>query len=684
MEPQPCSGCIDGILQVLPVTLNHGLDELYRKCLKWVCKHFSKVWLTRQFSQLPSDVHQRCRQQISAHLTSENVLNWICECEDMLKSLEQCRWNIINVDNLVRDILDSAHGYVVDHFASLIASDSFLSLGHGETETISRLENLFLRAAAVLTPEQATRSYPRAVRLNQLLTAKVILPNPLSNESLQIMDRVNSIQLRQDDQDGWNEEFIGLVSALLSAIEQCLIRQCSKAMRCSAWQRMDADLRSKIQKLACLNENDELRRLRSSTSSIGSMRNYSASSSVSSRTNDLRQVKLAIQAHTRKFQGPPIENSNIPLIKKTAPRPQNVNNGHPVTKSSTRTNVPEKPKPTHRRSHSEDTAMGSKVTLTTVKSRYMEPKNLKPVAENKASNRLQLKVKNMSSSDSSTRGSSPAFNRRQNVGARKSSNLSLDSLQSPSKQRLQIAARMKNENMELSIDSLVNSSMRSSLKTEKTVSSESLVKRGRNLTDETKLLKNDGKAKAHENKSQLSVKQQSLQNNQVRRSFLSQKSREILAKRNYVERKHSTNSNSSIATTKSTIPSPKVNEINKSNSSVSLDSRKKVYSTTLHLRKTAKLPEPTVERKKSSTSNIKNVKPGIVNVKNVKTIAPRKCSSAGKTGMERRIEKKEAPIAKQEDDEIMIKMARSNTFSKETSDNPLDLLVILDGNRDHT
>lgn len=602
----------------------------------------------------------------------------------MLKSLEQCRWNIINVDNLVRDILDSAHGYVVDHFASLIASDSFLSLGHGESCTISRLENLFLRASAVLTPEQACRSYPRAVRLNQLLTAKVILPNPLSNESLQIMDRVNSIQLRQEDQDGWNEEFILLVSALLSAIEQCLIRQCSKAMRCSAWLRMDADLRSKMQKLACLSDNDELRRLRSSTSSIGSMRNYSASSSVSSRTNDLRQVKLAIQAHTRKFQGPPIENSNIPVIKKTAARPQSMTNGHPVTKSSTRTNVPEKLKPTHRRSHSEDTASASNASkgkLTVVKSRYMEPKNPKPIAENKANNRLQLKVKNMSSSESSTRGSSPAFNRRQNIGVRKSSNLSLDSLQSPSKQRLQIAARMKNENMELSIDSLVDSSMRSSLKTEKTVSSESLVKRGRNLTDETKLLKNDGKSKVNENhKNQLSAKQTSLQSNQIRRSFLSQKSREILAKRNNIERKHSTNSNSSIATTKSTIPSPKINEINKSNSSASLDSRQKVYSTTLHLRKTAKLPEPTVEKKKSTTSSNKT-KPGpVANTKNVKAIPPRKCSSAGKISMEKRNEKKEvvqAPIAKPEEDEIMMKMARSNTFSKETSDNPLELLKII-------
>lgn len=675
---QPCSGCIDGILQVLPVTLNHGLDELYRKCLKWVCKHFNKVWQTRQFSQLPTDVHQRCRQHISGHLTSENVLNWILECEDLLKNLNQARWNVVNVDHLVRDILNSGHNYVMDHFASLIASDSFLSLGHGESHTISRLEKLFLRTAAVLTPEQACRSYPRAVRLNQLLTAKVIMANPLSNESLQIMDRVNRIHLRQEDEGGWNEEFIGLVSALLSAIEQCLIRQCSKAMRCSSWLRMDVDLRTKMQKLACLTDTDELRRLRSSTSSIGSVRNYSVSSSVSSRTNDLRQVKLAIQAHARKAQGLPVENSNIPVIKKTTTRPETnpniVSNGHPVTKSSTRVHVPDKNvKLTHRRAYSEDASNASnssKGKLAIVRPRYLDPKKPKtPVMENRATNRLQLKVKNISSSESSTRGSSPAFNRRQNIGVRKSSNLSLDSLQSPSKQRLQLS-KARNENMELSIDSLVDS-MKSSLKTEKTVSTESLVKRGKNLTDETKLKNgNDNKAQP---KSKLTVQQN---NNQVRRSFLSQKSREILAKRNNEDRKHSTHSTASSVTTKSTIPSPKVNEINKSSSSASLESKKKVYSTTLHLRKSAKIPEP-VEVKK--TNGIKTTKSS-TNIKAVKLAPLRKTSSTAKVIPEKKPEKKKsqtAPTTKEEEDEIAMKMARSNTFSKETSDNPLELLKII-------
>lgn len=70
---KPCSGCIDGILQVFPLTLNYGLDELYRKCLRWTCKHYVQVWPTRAFAQLPADIVARCKQHVIAHLVSTSV-----------------------------------------------------------------------------------------------------------------------------------------------------------------------------------------------------------------------------------------------------------------------------------------------------------------------------------------------------------------------------------------------------------------------------------------------------------------------------------------------------------------------------------------------------------------------------------------------------------------------------------
>ena len=368
-----------------------------------------KVWTTRAFSLLPGDVIQRCRQQVVAHMTSESVLNIFLDCEQMLVILEPSRW-AITVDNVLQDLMDSARCYIMDHFASLIASDSFLSLGHGQKWTISRLEHMILKTAACLNPDQACKSYPRAVRLNQLLTAKIITPH----------DSV--ISLRQEDDDMyWNEDFIRLVSAILSAVEQCLIRQCGRAMRVSAWQRMDAELRMKIQKLACLSEPEE-RKLRSSNNSSAKTSFHSQASNYS-RTNDLRQVRLAIQAHTKKTQihdDRPQPETLIPTtvrgtksIDKTSDRKEIRSEVvlNRIRKSTTKSEVVERhPSQKHRRTQSEDFEHHANKSKLEIKSRYMEPrKSRTPLLEKKS--QLQKQTKQISSSDSS-RTATPVFVRK--------------------------------------------------------------------------------------------------------------------------------------------------------------------------------------------------------------------------------------------------------------------------------
>lgn len=76
----------------------------------------------------------------------------------MVSVLELSRWAVV-VENIVREILDSACAYIADHFSNLLASDSFLSLGHGKSWAIQHLENLLLRTASTLTPDQACKRY---------------------------------------------------------------------------------------------------------------------------------------------------------------------------------------------------------------------------------------------------------------------------------------------------------------------------------------------------------------------------------------------------------------------------------------------------------------------------------------------------------------------------------------------
>ncbi|KAG5678947.1 hypothetical protein PVAND_008566 [Polypedilum vanderplanki] len=681
---KPCTGCIDGVLEIMPVSLDHGFDDLYRKCLKWVCKHFCKVWTTKSFAKLNYDMQIRCSQQIIAHFTSENVLYWILDCEDVLKSLENSRWETFDLQNIVRIIMDDAQNYILDHFANLIASDCFLSLGHGRKDVILKLEHSILKAAASLSPDQACRSYPRAVRLNSLLNAKLIkFPSPLSNESFKPFDR---IQLRDEDEEiQWNDDFIKLVSALLSAVEQCLIRQCSRAIKCSAWQRMDPDLRSKIQKIACVTESDEMRKtLRSSVTSLGSA---SVSSSAASRANDLRQVKLVIESNSnfsydfKKYKASNLKHNNNPITHRDyIANPRNnvkskiqISQQNRITNQNNKTTaaaIAVKPKVDDQKSQSVE----SKSKFNAIKPRYMEPRKPRITLSDVAPNQLRRSDTNkMSSSETSTRESSPAFSKKKTIDLlKKSSNLSLDSLQSPAKHKKSItnAGNLPKKDSEISMDSLMDS-MKTSHKTDR-ASVESLVKK--NYLSSKDNIRSSTRARQM---SQPPIEKP------VQRSFLSQKSREILSKKSQQVRKLSTNStNSSIATKSTKSSSPKMIPINKSHSTTAVISNKKVFSTTLHLRKSAasKVIEPIDA--KNITNNIK------IQKKDVPLPLSKNIKENDKKKNEKIIKMTKLPVSKNNnqqkniakispdtsDESFENKMARSNTFSKETSDNPIELL----------
>uniref|UniRef100_A0A1Q3F7Q0 BTB domain-containing protein n=1 Tax=Culex tarsalis TaxID=7177 RepID=A0A1Q3F7Q0_CULTA len=834
---KPCSGCTDGVLQVLPVTLNHGLDDLYRKCLKWVCRHYVKIWSNKQFSQLPPDVINRCKQQIVAHLTSETVLNTILDSEQLLTVLHPYKWSV-EVDNVVRDILDAAYDYIQDHFASLLASDSFLSLGHNYSWAISHVEPILLRAATSLSPDQACKSYPRATRLHKLLQAKVLTmtATPLSSsDNLNIMNiyekktKLDIEYSREEEEMDWCDEFVGMVNAILSAVEQLLIRQCARAMRVNSWQRMDIELRNKIQKLACLMEPTEERKSRSRYSYSSQT---SSSSSIHSRTNDLRQVRLAIQAHTkRSFENQNNHNVNnktqtqhtqtvvhhndlnsalnthkVVKLHDNSERSnirmeqQYVENGR-LSKTASKTQVVESNRPmkanvkvgllsknnlgSHKRSQSED--MGSKVAkaeplnnlktkLSNVKPRYLEPKKPKNTGSN-------LQVQTISSSGSSTRTSSPATSRKKGVLANTvkhghDSNISLDSLSSPAKNAKNLKTRPTINEMDVSIDSLADSLKSSSIKTNSntTLSHESLIYQEYFKLKDTNLEKpQNAYSKSNPliykdrpnapksidslaaNKTSSSSSSAMTRNNLkpsgpsssklgppkpatginrtastasvgsnssssfIKKSFLSQRSREILARRSHETKSNSTNSsNKSAASSPSLISRDKstASDITKSGSSASLASTnsgpRKVFNTTLHLRRTAKLeasPKPTVDvpkpvrhssipvagggnghqsaLRKSSSVNRSNSngsahgagRAAKSTVMIPVSVVPAPSAHANQQGdygitTSSTTSSSDNSSAGGKPPRVESKLERSNTFCKETSDNPVVLQII--------
>ncbi|ELU05169.1 hypothetical protein CAPTEDRAFT_140542, partial [Capitella teleta] len=57
---KPCTDCCNGVLFTLPLASTYGLEELWRKALKWTAKHFARVWSNKQFSLLPQEIQKKC------------------------------------------------------------------------------------------------------------------------------------------------------------------------------------------------------------------------------------------------------------------------------------------------------------------------------------------------------------------------------------------------------------------------------------------------------------------------------------------------------------------------------------------------------------------------------------------------------------------------------------------------
>lgn len=372
----------------------------------------------------------------------------------------------------------------------------------------------------------------------------------------------------------------------------------------------------------------------------------------------------------------------------------------------------------HRRSQSE--TINSKTVkvdhqgrLSNVRPRYLEPKS-----NNKLASNLAVKAISHSSSDSSRNASPsnrhhPPMKKQQQNKENDSTNMSRDSLASPAK----VNKLMKNKSshdIDRSIDSL-GESLLSSMKTEKTLSQESIVimKRKDNLskpalksisrsnpminkqsttatTTKMRPLSNklvsktrplSGQTTNENSPSSVTTKSsrlsslssprdvhKTLQQVPVKKSFLSAKSKEILAKKQTLNHTESTKS----------IPATVRNErisVNKSQSTSNVlhsNVKPNPFNTTLHLRRTAKLEDEKVVKKSGSVKSIpamhRNGDGKIVN---------------GRSGKnEKKIDKICVEIESDVEDmkpiRIDSKLERSSTFCKESSDVPLGELQIIE------
>ncbi|XP_015174495.1 PREDICTED: uncharacterized protein LOC107065377 isoform X3 [Polistes dominula] len=374
---KPCQVCAVGVLECMPLAAAYGLDEIYRKSLRWVTRHFVRIWPCKAFATLPRELMEKCYLQHIVHMSTDNVLQTMMDCDKLLATLPNVRW-AEPVYRMVSNLLETTLKFLSDNFAAILNNENFQSLGRDLTWNISRLEDNFLSAAERLPPEQACKSYSR---LHKMLL-------PLQTDNFQTKLK-------------WGPLFIEFLKKIQARVEKCLVREAARAARSTTWLKMDLELRRRIQELACLVIlPHETSKCQSRHSNFLKVKDSKTSSGCSvSRNLDLKRVKMAISEHNDKTM------KQMPSIQQTR-KVLNKPKSDPVERK-----LQEDNKPSTSDAPSRPKSWPNKIE---VKSRYLEPRTKFVPKENATVNQdkviIQRRKITISSSDSS-RTSSPATKR---------------------------------------------------------------------------------------------------------------------------------------------------------------------------------------------------------------------------------------------------------------------------------
>ncbi|CAH0383089.1 unnamed protein product [Bemisia tabaci] len=260
---KPCSICTVGVLECLTLAAAYGLDDLYRKCLRWINKHFTKLWITKPFASLPRELIDKCYKQLVAHITVDSILDQFLNCKCFNDSIPSSRWAEV-LHELAKRLNDACIKYTAQHFSIVISTHKFAVLLKDTSVDRAYIQTNILRAADLLSPDESCKSYGA---INKLISL---------HRSL----------------DGTPDiHFVEFLNEIHSKVEEVLVKLARRAVKTISWNLMDGELRSKIQKLACLvlvpgTEKSRIRPI------------HNRHETSNSRTIELHKVKLVINGES--------------------------------------------------------------------------------------------------------------------------------------------------------------------------------------------------------------------------------------------------------------------------------------------------------------------------------------------------------------------------------------------------
>ncbi|XP_049884750.1 uncharacterized protein LOC126379847 isoform X2 [Pectinophora gossypiella] len=234
---KPCQVCTAGVLECFPLSSVYGLDDLYRKCLRWITKYFSKVWPTKAFATLPKELLDKCYQQHIVNLTTDTLVDTVYGCGITAASLQNSRW-AESVARMCRRLENA-----VAHFAALRlvgVLQALASLPPDPPRPAKRaLDDCLSAAFEWAPPEETCRAYA-------FLSA---LPKQMRNQHYSKSDLITN---GNQNKTTYQTLLYTHASTWRLQCEGALVRAAPRVVGTQAFKDLPADLRKRLRELGCI------------------------------------------------------------------------------------------------------------------------------------------------------------------------------------------------------------------------------------------------------------------------------------------------------------------------------------------------------------------------------------------------------------------------------------------------
>ncbi|XP_034839422.1 uncharacterized protein [Maniola hyperantus] len=235
---RPCQVCTAGVLECFPLSSVYGLDDLYRKCLRWITKYFSKVWPTKAFATLPKELLDKCYQEHIVNLTIENLIDTVYGCGITVASLQNSRW-AESVARMCRRTVNAAA-----HFAAprLLAVLELIATAPDAPQPAKQaLDDCLAAAIEWAPPDETCRAYAFLSSLvKEIRNQHSSKPDLITNGN-QISKVPEPTNLLFTHASSWRLQ-----------CEGALVRAAPRVVGTQAFKDLPSELRRRLRELGCI------------------------------------------------------------------------------------------------------------------------------------------------------------------------------------------------------------------------------------------------------------------------------------------------------------------------------------------------------------------------------------------------------------------------------------------------